>query len=395
MNCKILAVSYLFPNKEYPNYGIFVLNRLKAINKYCDVKVINPIPWFPFCSRLSRYKNYCQIPKKEVIDGIEVFHPRFLIIPRYFKFLDALTFCLAVIPLAWKIRKKYLYDIIDLHWTYPDLLSGYILSKITKKKQIVTIRGKEALHPDNYFIRSIIKHLISKSDFVISLSKELRNICLSYGVILQKSSIVSNGVDVETFRFLDKEICRAKLGLRKNERIILTIGSLIYRKGFDSIIKIFPEIIKRYPDTSLYIIGSEGPEGDYKKELNEIIIQNNLQKNVHFAGQVANSDLVEWYNSADIFCLASRGEGSPNVLLEALACGCPTVSTDIGSTPEILTEEFMGIITKNSSSHLLQGLKQILSRVYEREKSSNYMRQYDWDWCAKQVVSLYRKVLSQ
>ncbi len=394
MNCKILAISYLFPNSVNPNHGIFVLNRLKAVEKYCKVMVVNPIPWFPFSSKLSRYKNYNRIPRREVIDGIEVFHPRFLIIPRYFKFLDAITFSLAVVPLVYKLKKQFLFDIIDLHWTYPDLLSGRILSITTKKKQLVTIRGKEALNPESYFIKFLIKQLLIRSDHVISLSKELRDICLTFGVQLQKNSVVINGVETEIFQYLQKNSCRSKLGLQKNERIILTVGSLIYRKGFDRIIKNLPEIIKIYPNTGLYIIGSEGPEGDYRKELNELIIRLNLKKNVHFIGPVINRDLVNWYNSADVFCLSSRGEGSPNVLAEALACGCPSVSTNVGSVPEILSETFMGIITKNSGSHLLEGLKQALRRTYDREKISNCLHQYDWDWCAKQVVSLYKKVLS-
>ena len=79
---KILVISYLFPNCHYPNQGVFVLNRLRALQKYCDVKVINPLPWFPFYSKLARYKNYYKIPAKENIHGVEVYHPRLPIIPR-------------------------------------------------------------------------------------------------------------------------------------------------------------------------------------------------------------------------------------------------------------------------------------------------------------------------
>ncbi len=80
MNYKILALSYLFPNKYNPFYGIFVLNRLNAVHKYCEVKVVAPIPWFPFMEKFRKFKNYTRIPKHEITEELEVYHPKFLCI---------------------------------------------------------------------------------------------------------------------------------------------------------------------------------------------------------------------------------------------------------------------------------------------------------------------------
>ena len=411
---KILAISYLFPNSIYPNHGIFVLNRLKAIHKYCDVKVINPIPWFPFSSCFRRYKNYNKIPKKEFIEGIEVFHPRFFIIPRYLKFLDAITFCLAAIPVALKIKKHFLFDLIDLHWTYPDLLSGYLLSTILHKKQLLTIRGNEALnlflhnkqldkmegeesvYVEERSIRSkIIKYLLPKSNYIITLSYELKKKCVSYGVLPKNTEVIRNGVDTSTFRFIGKDICRSKLGLSQDEYIILSIGSLSYGKGFDRIIRVFPEVIKKHPNSALYIIGSEGPAGYFRDNLYKLIKRYNLGDKVNFTGEIKNHDLVLWYNAADIYCLSSRGEGSPNVLSEALACGCPAIATDVGSVSEILNKDFMGFVVPNNDKKILLGLLSALSCEYDRVKISKYMQQYDWDWCAKKVIQVYKRLLEE
>ena len=91
-----------------------------------------------------------------------------------------------------------------------------------------------------------------------------------------------------------------------------------------------------------YIAGSEGPAGDFRKGLHNMIAQAGLENRVRFIGQVKNDELVYWYNAVDMFCLASRSEGSPNVLTEALACGCPSLSTDTGAVREILSKDFMG-----------------------------------------------------
>ena len=126
---RILALSYLFPNSVYPNCGVFVLNRLKAIGDYHEVKVINPIPWFPGTSRLRRYKDYHRIPSREIMAGIEVFHPRFFSVPRVLKGLDALTYGQAVRRVALPLRRQWPFELIDLHWTYPDLPAGRGLAR--------------------------------------------------------------------------------------------------------------------------------------------------------------------------------------------------------------------------------------------------------------------------
>lgn len=393
---RILAISYLFPNSIYPNSGIFVLNRLKAVSKYCDVKVINPIPWFPFNRFFKRYKNYHLIPQKEIIEGIEVFHPRFISIPRYLKIVDSVTFFLAIFLLASKIKRNFPYDLIDVHWPYPDLLSTFFLAKFFRKKQLITLRGKEALFSSGQWLyKKIILPLINKSDIVISLSRELMDLCIVDGVSKKKFRIIRNGVDTSAFYFLDRDKSRKHLNLLENERIIISVGSLIYGKGFDRIIKVMPEILKKYPDVVLYIIGPEWIEGNHKDELIQLVKKYFLDGKVRFVGGVKNHELVFWYNAADVFCLASRGEGSPNVLSEALCCGCPSVATEVGSVSEILNNDSMGVVIPNNGNKLILGLMTVLAKKYDRRVISSLMKKYDWDWCAKKVVQVYQEAMRQ
>ena len=393
---RILAISYLFPNSLYPNYGIFVLNRLKAVQKYCEVKVINPIPWFPFNSRLKRYRNYDQIPAKEVIAGVEVLHPRFFTIPRYLKILDAASFFFTVFPLALKISKTFPFDLIDVHWPYPDLPTGNLLARVFRRKQLITLRGREALFSHGRWLyKKIIVPLISRSDVAISLSQEMVDICVTDRVLPEKFRVIRNGVNTITFRYLEKTACREKLGLPQGERIVLSVGSLIHGKGFDRIIKAFPEVLREHPDASLYIAGSEGPAGADKRALTELVLRYSLEGKINFVGELKNHDLVLWYNAADVFCLASRGEGSPNVLSEALTCGCPSIATDVGSVSEILNNDSLGTVVSNDDESILPGLMSVLSGKYDRKWISSLMKQYDWDWCARQVIQVYQEALEK
>ena len=93
---KIIAISYLFPNCNQPNHGIFVLNRLKAMSKYADITVINPIADSPLHRKISKFSHLQSIPELEVIEGIDVYHPRYFSIPGHLKSIEVLTYRRAV-----------------------------------------------------------------------------------------------------------------------------------------------------------------------------------------------------------------------------------------------------------------------------------------------------------
>jgi teichuronic acid biosynthesis glycosyltransferase TuaC len=79
-NKKILVVSFLFPNVNQPNHGIFVLNRLNAMSKYADITVINPIADSLLHRKINKFNHLQSIPEVEVINGVNVYHPRFFYI---------------------------------------------------------------------------------------------------------------------------------------------------------------------------------------------------------------------------------------------------------------------------------------------------------------------------
>lgn len=388
---KILAISYLFPNCNQPNHGIFVLNRLKAMSKYADITVINPIADSPVHRKLNKFSHLQNIPTLEVINGINVYHPRFFSIPGHLKSIEVLTYRLAVQKVLDDIG--YDFDLIDLHWTFPDLPCGNWLSKKMNKPFHVTLRGMEAFHlQDSGLRKNIVAHYLKKVTKVISLSEEMARTADELANTASRTTVIRNGVDTDKFYYLDQKECREKLALPINEKIILGVGALIHRKGFDLVIKGLGKIINTQglEHTKFYILGAQGPEGDYRKELEQFIEQHELQQHVVFVGAVANSELITWYNAADVFCLSSRGEGSPNVLTEALACGTPAVATNVGSVPEIMTsEDNLGYYVENENQNeITNRLIDLLSSEHDRNKQALLFKKYTWDWCAKEVMDV-------
>lgn len=392
-----MSLSYLFPNKFYPSYGIFVLNRLKHVNRYCEIKVIAPVPYFPFMEILSRYHNYSKVPRFELLEGLDVFHPKFLIVPKYCKWLDAITYFLSTLPRVLKLRKTFDFDLVDVHWVYPDILAGYIYSRITRKKLVVTVRGKEAILFGNVDIRNrIVDFFMKKADLVVALSEELAELLQAKGVDKDRIVVIRNGVDTEQFRLHDKRQSRDNLGIDPEKNVILSVGSLIERKGFDKVICCLPAILKKHPNIVYYIVGSAGPEGNFETQLRQLIQKKGLEKHVIMAGNQPNERLVSWYNAADLFCLPSKGEGSPNVVYEALACGTPVVAHAVGDVPEALCQPFLGyLVDPDDPNDLERKLLAGLHKPWDRQQISTYMGSFTWDSCARQVMQHFEGIVGR
>ncbi len=388
---KILAISYLFPNSEKPNHGIFVFNRLNAMAEYADVTVINPIPWSPLHKHIEKFKHLSRIPFKTTRGKLTIYHPRYFSIPGYFKGIEVFSYKQAVRNIIKQIG--FDFDLVDLHWTFPDLPTGDYLSNNYKIPYRVTLRGMEAFHQQDGDVReTVVAHYLSKVDAIVSLSEEMADTADSIASTRHKTKVVRNGVDTDAFYYKGLAESREKLALPIDQKIVLGVGAIIHRKGFDVVIKALKKIILQLnlDNTHFYILGSEGAEGDYRKQLKKLVEQQGLKEHVHFVGAVPNEQLVDWYNAADVFCLSSRGEGSPNVLTEALACGCPAVATRVGSVPEIMrSEDNLGhVVEVDDIKDMITKLSELLLTEHDRKQQADDFGKYTWEWCAKQVLDI-------
>jgi glycosyltransferase involved in cell wall biosynthesis len=398
----ILAISYLFPNTSQPNHGIFVFNRLNALSQYVNIKVINPIPWSPIHRYIGQYKTLESVPFHTKRGNLEIYHPRFLSIPKMLKGIELHSYRTAVNRVLSRELKTYSFDLVDLHWTFPDLPAGVALAHHHNTPAMVTLRGLEAFHQNDPGPRkSIVQAHLAKVDHLIALSNELKEASIALGADSNRHTVIRNGVNTTDFFYKPLGTCRKQLNLNPNDTIIVMVGSLIRRKGFDVVIRALSTIKESNElngkPINLYIIGSEGPEGDFRQQLHKLINETGMREQIVFQGPVPNHQLVDWYNAADLFCLASRGEGSPNVLTEALACGCPAIATDVGAVNDILACEptLEPSFPTDDIEATHRTIVQALSNEYDRPAISNTFRHFSWDWCANQVLSVYQSVIDK
>lgn len=151
----------------------------------------------------------------------------------------------------------------------------------------------------------------------------------------------------------------------KNSKVVLAVGRLAVQKGFDYLLRAWVKVAEAEPDWQLKIVG----EGEEREVLTQFIIDNNLGASVELVGNTDN--VAQYYEQAAIFCLSSRFEGFPMVLLETLAFGLPVVSFNCDTGPaEMLNDTGSVLIEPCDINALALGLIELINNDDLREEIS-------------------------
>ncbi|MEW6378713.1 MAG: glycosyltransferase family 4 protein [bacterium] len=391
---KVLVYTTLFPNHHQPNNNIFIKKRMFhfAQLRNCEIKVVAPIPYCPPLPVFGKKYQYSQIKKYELMNNIEVFHPRYPLVPKISMPFHGFAMYLSTIGLIKKISKVFPFDLIDGHYIFPDGLAALLCSKCINRPLVLSARGSDINQFTRFkSIKPMIRYTLNQADHVISVCNALKQEMTDLGIDEKKISVIPNGVDIDIFYPIDKEEARRKLLINQDHKVIVSVGSLIPRKGFHIILETLPGLIQRDAKIHLYIIG----EGHYRSSLEKQIKDLHLDRHVTLVGEVANDELKFWYSSADVFCLASSREGWANVIMESLACGTPVVATRVYGAPEIITSAAVGILVDSTPQSLSEGLKTALETAWNRESIHAHVKNRTWFTVADEVKSIFDMVLSR
>lgn len=383
---KILVFTTLFPNNVWPNHGVFVKERMSAVAGLggCEVKVIAPVPYHP-PMRVGKRWRHSQVAREEVIDGIQVYHPRYFMIPKLSMPFHGLMMFLAVLYFVKKLKARFDFDIIDAHYVYPDAFAAVLLGRIVRKPVVVTARGSDInVFAELPLIRRLIRYTLERVDGVIAVSEALKTRIVGLGIPEKKVSVVPNGVDPTKFYPINKTVAREDLGLPNDRKLLLSVGGLESVKGFDQLIKAMRILVNEFQatDVLLLIVG----DGALRQELLRMISACSLDAYVRLIGAVPHEQLRLWYSAADLFCLASRSEGWPNVVVESLACGTPVVATAVGGIPEIIRSEFLGCLVNSGDRQIAEIVRDALGRTWRSHEILSYMEQRTWERTARSVI---------
>lgn len=389
---KVLTISTLYPTKPRPYFGVFVKNRMVEVAKLVDeLTVISPQPWFPFVHRvIQQYQHRPDVPFEDVIDGVRVLYPRFFSLPRYLKPLDPLSIAVSIFVELLRHPELRDVDLFDIHCAYPDGLAGALLARALGKPSVVTLRGHDINDvPQLYPLRRLeVKAALALVDRIFSVAQALVDGATALGAPPAKCTVLSNGVDEKKFYPLDQSECRRSLGLPEEGRMILCVGYIIRRKGQHLVTEALGRLREdtAMEDVFAAFVGGPGDEPGVMDEVLRLRDRYDLDAHLHLPGKVEHKDLLTWYNAADVLCLASEKEGWANVLLESLACGTPVVGTNVWGTPEVISSPELGVLVDRSVDAIEEGLREALTRSWDRDAIVAHAREHSWEKTAQRVV---------
>jgi glycosyltransferase involved in cell wall biosynthesis len=389
---RTLLFSTLYPSSVRPVHGIFVEARLRELIKSGEVesKVIAPVPWFPSThQRFGEYAKFAATPRHEVRNGLEVFHPRYLLLPKVGMNLAPHAMAMAALPLARKlIREGFDFDLIDAHYYYPDGVAAAILARKLGKPFVVTARGTDLnLIPQYPYPRRLIQETAASASASIGVCRALMDSLAGLGADVDKLNVFRNGVDLERFRPEPREAARQHLGFPAADLHLLSVGHLIERKGHHIAI----EALAKLPESAhLHIVGT----GPARRTLGALAERLGVAARVHFADMIPQTELRWWYSAADVLLLCSSREGWANVLLESMACGTPVVASDIWGTPEVVSCPDAGcLMPERTAAGLVTALQNLQQALPAREAVRRHAEQFSWAQTTQDQLHLFNRIL--
>ena len=279
------------------------------------------------------------------------------------------------------LRKKFLLKIVgDYAWEQGTQRFSITetLDDFLDKKYGFMVEGFKLLE----------RFVARRADKIIVPSEYLKKVVIKWGIDQEKIKVIYNAFDASGITLpagsqapstplILKGAARAKLSINQNDKIIVSAGRLVPWKGFAVLIEILPEILKIIPDAKLIIIG-DGPNleslkgqarakfGDASEPPKRGLSARNLVRAgpVIFTGNLPRKKVLEYLAAADVFVLNTAYEGLSHQILEAMAVGCPVITTNVGGNPELISDGVSGLlINVNDKVALKSKIMEVLNDV--------------------------------
>lgn len=399
----LLYLTGMFPYDQNLMSGIFVARRVEYILSHTDInleavalvtkhnslltKVIRLLPDITICKASNNfsYFNYIFYKLKPLDYFIKMFNKGDSYKKISFGFYNLL-----------KDRYDfYRFDLIHAHFVQ---LAGFIANRIFEEYKIpyvITIHGSD-IHTNPFKDISTMTQTIKaleEAAVAIFVSNYLLDTAKRLGYSGNNAVVISNGINTEIFRPLKRDICRKKLSkYKQNNFVIGYVGSLKQIKGAHFLPEIFRHIKNLLHNVQFLVVG-DGELRDY--------IYRKCQKNkidVIFTGIVPQEELAILYNSMDVLIVPSLKEGLSCVILEAQACGIPSVGSNIGGIPEAIGGKEFGKIVDLGEDFEKRFADGVIEVIKNRPSVTGLRKRaldFSWNKTLRKEIELYYEIMKK
>ncbi|GAC1402387.1 MAG: glycosyltransferase family 4 protein [Chloroflexota bacterium] len=279
------------------------------------------------------------------------------------------------------------FDVVHLHEPLMPALPPTVL-RCSQSVNVGTFHAYRHSSYGYFYGRPYLRRIFSRLDGRIAVSRAAWEFVSSY--FPQTYSIIPNGVDLTRFDSQVEPLERFMDG-RPN---ILFVGRLEKRKGLSYLIRAYPYLKRRVPNSRIIVVGSEGRHAQQYRSYTA----NHGFGDIVFVGRVSEEELPRYYATADVFCAPSTGgESFGMILVEAMALGKPVVASDIDGYRQVVADGVQGrLVPPKNPVALADALADVLERpdVRARYGAEGLIaaRAYSWERVAGRVLTYYDEV---
>lgn len=384
---RVLVVTKVFPSSLEPLSAPFARLQIEALGRRCHVEVLAAIPHVPFARVLgipARAAKLSRLPARERLGGVDVTYVRQLYVPRVGLAVAVPLYAASLLPHHEALRRA---DVVLATWAYPDGCAAALAARALGKPCVVKVHGSDV----NVVLakpapRAIAAGALAHADAVVAVSRPLAEEVVRIGVRRERVHVVANGVDTATFRPRDRADARRALGVDPEARVILYVGRLEPRKGTEDLMAAFERVRERVPEALLVLVG----DGVSAPAARAHALRWGTRGRV--LGALPHEDVAEWMAACDVLTLPSWAEGTPNVVLEALASGRPVVATSVGGIPDVVDARAGILVPPRDARALADALVSALYASWD-ENEVRACGPRSWDESAAALEAVLRAAL--
>jgi len=313
---------------------------------------------------------------------------------------ESLAMYLKLLLKSLQIVLTHRVDAVHAGRVLPEGLVGWCVARLFRKPLVIYAHGEEITTWRQSGKFRAMRFAYRHADRVVANSEFTRGELLKIGVAPDRVVLINPGVDVVRFRpGLACDDLRDQAGCGAAGQLLLSVGRLSRRKGFDQVIRCLPELLAEFPQLHYAVVGI-GEDRDY---LQGLAREFGVAERVHLLGHVSVADLPRWYNAADVFVLPNREiagdtEGFGMVFVEASACGVPVVAGQAGGTASSVSEGVTGFRVDGASQSAVAGaLRRLLAdrtlAVQLGEQGRAWAEaNFSWEQVAQRTLALGHEI---
>ena len=394
---RVIVVSTFFPNAADPRRAVFVANLVRAMRHLCELNVISPVPLAPPLRCVPRWYHLSQVATEASFDGMLIRHPRFVVVPRV-PWFTGLTYALSISALLRRLRTSREAVVVHGHCLFPDGVGVALAARWLGLPYVLTAHGSDVnVYAGNPPLRPQIAWALRRARGVVAVSRALQQqiVQLAGGEGPRVEHIPCAGFAPAQFGPEDRLEARSLLGLATTGRVVLFVGELVPIKAVDRLLVAWAYLrdtgfLAR--DDRLVIVG----EGECRRDLEAQAGALGVAPSVRFQGPVGHGDIPRWMRASNLLCLVSRNEGTPNVVVEALASGLPVVATPVGGVPELVIDGFNGLLVdSDGEDDVARTIRLALERDWEPQTLRASVAHLTWDELAERNVRFISSCLDR